>query len=128
MRKLRESDPSADVNPAGSGRWPNRVPLLKYIYETLEKDPDIQGVIGYSEGACIAASVILDEMNRAEKEGRPRQIKCGMFITGWPPISPDEKAILADESELRLDVPTLHLVGANGMFNSITPVGRIGGR
>ena len=34
-----------------------------------------QGILGYSEGATTAASLILEERDRWEKQGRPRRIK-----------------------------------------------------
>lgn len=94
--------------------WSNHQQVMDYLYETMEKVPDIEGIIGYSEGAAIAAALILDEQRRHEETGRERRIKCAMFVTGWPPTDPNEGVILADESELMVDVPTLHVVGANG--------------
>ncbi|KAJ6121740.1 DUF341 family oxidoreductase [Penicillium capsulatum] len=96
--------------------WRNHQEVMDYLYDTMEKNPDIEGIIGYSEGASIAATLILDEQKRFEETGRPRRIKCAMFVTGWPPISPEEGIILADESELMIDVPTTHVVGANDPF------------
>lgn len=99
--------------------WSNHQQVMDYLYETMEKVPDIEGIIGYSEGAAIAATLILDEQRRFEETGRERRIKCAMFVTGWPPIDPAEGVILADESELMVDVPTLHVVGANGTVPSL---------
>ena len=98
--------------------WSNHQQVMDYLYETMEKIPDIEGIIGYSEGAAIAATLILDEQRRFEETGRERRIKCAMFVTGRPPIDPAEGVILADESELMVDVPTLHVVGANGTVPS----------
>lgn len=94
--------------------WLNYQEVMDYLYTTMEADPEIQGIIGYSEGAAIAAALILDEEKRFQKTGRPRQVKCAMFVTGWPPSHPEEGVLLADESDRVLDVPTLHVVGANG--------------
>ncbi|KAJ5312286.1 hypothetical protein N7508_003116 [Penicillium antarcticum] len=98
------------------GHWHNHQQVMEYLYDTLEKNPDIAGVIGYSEGATMAASLIMDEERKAQETGRFRQIKCGVFITGWPPLSPEEDVVLADESDLILDVPTLHVVGADDPY------------
>jgi hypothetical protein len=35
--------------------------------------PDIEGIVGYSEGATMAASLILDEDRKAQEIGRPRR-------------------------------------------------------
>lgn len=96
--------------------WLNYNDVMEYLYDTLEKDPEIQGIIGYSEGAAIAATLIVDEERRARTTGRLRQIKCAMFVTGWPPMHPVDGVLLADESDVMIDVPSLHVIGANGMF------------
>ncbi len=115
MRALGDSEDLADIiKLAADNTGPKNEDLLDYLYGTLQEHPEIEGVIGYSEGSCIAASLILDEMKRFQEEGRPRRIKCGMFFTGWPPIGPGGKWVLSDESSLVIDIPTLHVIGANG--------------
>ncbi|CEO58651.1 hypothetical protein PMG11_03359 [Penicillium brasilianum] len=96
--------------------WKNHDDVMQYLYDTLEKHPDIGGIIGYSEGASIAATFILDEQRRFEENGRERRIKCAIFMTGWPPIDPNKGIILADQDDDLIDVPTLHVVGANDPF------------
>ncbi|KAJ5166626.1 Serine hydrolase FSH [Penicillium canariense] len=96
--------------------WKNRREVMNYLYETLEANPDIEGIIGYSEGASMAATLIIDEQIRLQESGRERRIKCAMFITGWPPIHPEKGIILADEVDDMIDVPSLHVVGANDPF------------
>lgn len=102
--------------------WKNHEQVVQYLYDTLEENPDIGGIIGYSEGASIAATFILDEQRRLEETGRERRIKCAMFITGWPPIDPKKGIILADQDDDLIDVPTLHVVGANGMYRPRTRI------
>lgn len=94
--------------------WRNRKAVMQYLYDTLLNYPDIEGIIGYSEGSALAATLILDETRRMQIEGRPRQIKCAIFFTGWPPVSADNELVLSDTSDLILDLPTLHIIGANG--------------
>lgn len=103
------------------GHWNNHQQVMDYLYDTLDKNPDIEGIVGYSEGATMAASLIMDEERKAQETGRPRRIKCAIFFTGWPPLSPEEDMVLADESDYILDVPTLHVVGANGNFTLCYP-------
>ncbi|EEA20044.1 hypothetical protein EYB25_007580 [Talaromyces marneffei] len=106
MRSLATSDKA----------WRNRETVMQYLYDTLEEHPEVEGIVGYSEGSAMAATLILDEVHRLHKEGRPRRIKCAIFFTGWPPVSPDNELVLSDESEIILDVPTLHIVGANDPY------------
>ncbi|KAJ9487555.1 hypothetical protein VN97_g5756 [Penicillium thymicola] len=102
---------------AGGAGCRNYTELMDYLYETLEKHPEISGLVAYSEGASAAATFILDEERRHREEGRDRQIKCAMFITGWPAFNRDKGFILSDEGgEEIIDVPTLHVVGANDPF------------
>ena len=100
------------------GVFRNYTELMQYFDETLDKNPEIAGIIGYSEGASLAATYLLEEQRRQREEGRPRRLKCGIFITGWPAMTPDKGFILADEDDEEvelIDVPTLHVVGAKGM-------------
>jgi hypothetical protein len=106
MRNLAREGPAAI--------WDNHQSALNYINDLLEKNPDIEGLIGYSEGAMMGATFILDEARKLQETGRPRRIKCALFFTGWPPITPGGKIVLADETDVMVDVPTLHVVGANG--------------
>lgn len=107
MRALSQNAPAA---------WANRDEVMRHLNETLNANPDIEGIVGYSEGAAVAASLLVDEEEQFRKTGTPKRIKCAIFFTGWPPISSSNKLILSDNSDLTIDVPTLHVVGANGRF------------
>lgn len=101
--------------------WNNYDQVMEYLDTTIANDPDIHGIIGYSEGAAMASTYILDEERRFNESGRPRRIKSALFITGWPPMNPKDGILLADESDVMIDVPTLHVVGANGTDPSYCP-------
>ncbi|KJZ74780.1 hypothetical protein HIM_05897 [Hirsutella minnesotensis 3608] len=93
--------------------------FLDHMFETLDGDPDIQGIIGFSEGAAAAASLILEEKRRYDTAGIPRQIKCGVFFSGWPPLALGENDLalaLADTTEDRIDVPTCHVIGSDDPY------------
>lgn len=100
-----------------SGRSHSTASVQKAISEllqTLEDDPEIEGVLGYSEGATVAATLVLEERRLSEEEGRPRRIKCAIFLAGWPPLRMGKDGvdlILADECEDLIDIPTCHIVG-----------------
>lgn len=94
--------------------WKNYDQVMDILDKVIASDPDIHGIIGYSEGAAMASTYILDEERRYNETGRERRIKSAMFITGWPPMNPKDGILLADESDVMIDVPTLHVVGANG--------------
>ncbi|KAH9864533.1 hypothetical protein J1614_010468 [Plenodomus biglobosus] len=86
---------------------------LDYLYEILEQEGPFEGIVGYSEGATIAGTLLLHEEMRRVKEGRPRMLKCALFFGGWPPMTPTlDGLVLADQSELMIDVFTCHIIGS----------------
>ncbi|KZZ91760.1 Serine hydrolase FSH [Moelleriella libera RCEF 2490] len=93
---------------------------LDRLIKTLDEDPSITGVLGYSEGATVAASLVLEEKRRFEEDGRPRRIQNAVFFAGWPPVGLDNNdevhCLLADECENLIDVPTCHVVGCNDPY------------
>lgn len=90
-----------------------REAALEQLYEALDADPEICGVIGYSEGAAAAATLIYDEHERAKTEGYVPRIKAAIFFMGWPAIS-ETGPVLSDEVDDLLEVQSLHIIGANG--------------
>ena len=97
---------------------------LERLYAALDADPEIEGVIGYSEGACTAASLGWDEQERRDNEGYVPRIKAAIFLMGWPALKSNNMPALADEIDDTLDAHSLHIVGANGKQNKsvTTPI------
>ncbi|QKX56786.1 uncharacterized protein TRUGW13939_03893 [Talaromyces rugulosus] len=86
---------------------------IAYLYDIMERDGPFDGIIGYSEGATVAATLLLHEQRRFEVEGRVPMFKCAVFFAGWPPMNPDLNAVvLADESDLQITIPTCHVIGS----------------
>lgn len=52
---------------------------LDRLFEAIEADGEIDGLLGYSEGAMMAASICAEENRRWEEMGVPRRIKVGLF-------------------------------------------------
>jgi predicted esterase len=89
------------------------------LFKMLEEDPEIDGILGYSEGATTAATMVLEEQRRFEEEGRPRQLKAGIFFAGWPPVklvNGNVRTMLSDECEDMIDIPSCHIVGCNDPY------------
>lgn len=83
---------------------------LEYLYEIMEKEGPFDGIMGYSEGATIAGTLLLHEQMREELEGRIPMFKCALFFGGWPPMTPTlDGLVLSDESDLMINVPTTHI-------------------
>jgi predicted esterase len=128
IRVFPEADSPADalraLMPKGEtkvGFAEAREAALERLYEALDADPEICGVIGYSEGASAAATLIYDEQERANPEGYVPRIKVAVFFMGWPAIS-ETGLVLSDEVENLIEVQSLHIVGANGtLIRLLTP-------
>ena len=83
---------------------------IDYIYRIMEEDGPFDGILGYSEGATLAATLILHEQQRFDISGIPPMFKCALFFGGWPPLRPElDEVLLADESDLTITIPTCHV-------------------
>lgn len=83
---------------------------VDYLYDVMEKEGPFDGVIGYSEGATIAATLLLHEQRRFEVYGIEPMLKCALFFAGWPPLTPEfDQLVLADQSDLTITIPTCHI-------------------
>ena len=83
---------------------------LKYLVKIMEERGPFEGIIGYSEGATVAATLLLHEQRRLKKKGIEPMFKYAIFFAGWPPVDPDSHAmILSDESEAMIEIPTCHI-------------------
>lgn len=90
---------------------------LNALYRTMEEHGPFDGIAAYSEGTVVAGTLILDELRRFEREGRERMIKYAVFFAGWPPLKPESSEILlADTCEEVIDIPTVHVVGADDPY------------
>lgn len=78
-----------------------------------------QGLIGYSEGSMIAASLIIEEQRRRKEHGTRRRIERAIFFAGWPPmavVDGQASLVLADSSDAMIDIPTFHVIGCNDPY------------
>lgn len=91
---------------------------LQRLYDIIDKDDDIQGIIGYSEGAVVAGTLLLDEQHRLEMEGREKRLKCALFFAGWPPLDVQGLPVFSDETDTMIDAHSIHVIGANDPYIS----------
>ncbi|KAL7624971.1 hypothetical protein AAE478_004185 [Parahypoxylon ruwenzoriense] len=86
---------------------------IQYLFDIMDKEGPFEGIIGYSEGATVAATLLLAEQKRSEETGREPMIKCAIFFAGWPPLDPSTYAmVLSDESDLMINIHTCHIIGS----------------
>jgi hypothetical protein len=93
---------------------------IQYLFNVLEKEGPFDGIIGYSEGATVAGTLLLAEQRRFEATGKKPMLKCAVFFAGWPPLDPATFAmVLSDESDLMINVHTCHISKSTGPFSFI---------
>ncbi|TVY16237.1 Esterase FUS5 [Lachnellula arida] len=103
--------PSAEDNEKAEDSSAQKA--IDYLYGIMKNEGPFEGIIGYSEGATMAATLLLHEQHRYQTTGIPTMFKCALFFAGWPPMNPDLDAIvLADESDLTITIPTCHVIGS----------------
>lgn len=116
-RETPEDTLRAALEQAGWPEYRNTRSALDHLLQLLDREGDIDGVIGYSEGARVAASLVLEEQRQEKEAGRMPLIKCALFIGGWQPIHPaSAREIFADESDERITIPTCHIVGSSDPY------------
>ncbi|KAJ5902201.1 hypothetical protein N7495_002729 [Penicillium taxi] len=114
-RETPEATMQWAIDKAGNPAFPSIASVVDRLIDILDREGDIEGIIGYSEGAEIAGSLILEEDRRRKAYGRIPRLKCAVLMCGWPPKDPvTGEIILADEDsdEAVITIPTLHVVGA----------------
>ena len=100
MRKLRQHG-LLDLSPTRACDF-----VEKYAAQWEEGFFD--GILGFSEGASVAASLLFRQAAQKVKS----QFKFAIFLCGLTPQSEDSGAILADRFSARISIPTAHILGS----------------
>lgn len=81
---------------------------IRYLLDVVAKHGPFDAVVGYSEGAVMAATMLLWQQ-RKQRRGEPL-FKLGVFFAGWPPVDPKtHDVVLADEAGERIRTRTVHV-------------------
>ncbi|PLB51553.1 hypothetical protein P170DRAFT_443747 [Aspergillus steynii IBT 23096] len=105
------------VNMLNDPRPSNIPEVMDRLIGILDSEGDIDGVIGYSEGAVMATTLLLEEARRQRDSGRQPMIKCAVLICGWPPMDPvTGQTMLTDQFDEVIDIPSCHVVGGQDPF------------
>ena len=83
--------------------------FVQHYVEQDDGEP-FDGILGFSEGASVAAGVILRQSEK--KVASPFKFAIFMCCTVPPPRSDGVDIMLADETAERIDIPTTHIVGS----------------
>lgn len=95
--------------------WRRKSPsgALDPLFDYLDQNPEIEGILGFSEGAGIAASLIVEENKRRKANGRTPHLKCAVFMSGMPPTDWNTgRFLLQDEDGELISIPTFHIMGS----------------
>ena len=89
--------------------------VLDRIYGIVDEEGPFDGILGLSEGAGIAATFLIDNMQKAARNERKVDLKCAIFMSaGCAPFTSDSQDVyLADEYGQIITIPTCHIFGWN---------------
>lgn len=92
--------------------------MLNDLYCTIQDHGPFHGVIGYSEGATVASTLIVEDLKRCQEERRGSSFQCAIFFAGWPPLATEGEStlLLSDEVGEIITIPTFHVIGASDPY------------
>lgn len=91
--------------------------MLEPLHRILAEEGPFHGVLGYSEGACIAATLLVSNQRRCEEYGVENTLSHAIFFSGTPPLDPDGGApLLADRDGHVIAASTIHVLSASDPF------------
>ena len=91
--------------------------VLDRLHRSIEEQGPFQGIIGYSEGAQIASTLLVDYERQSQLRGSKNPFTHAIFFSGWPPLDPDTaECLLSDEFGQVLPMQTMHILGSTDPF------------
>lgn len=93
--------------------------ILNNLYRVCEQEGPFDGIFGYSEGATVAATFVIDYLQKCSTSQIEMLLKCAVFMNGSAPYAADGGAIyLADRDGEVITIPTCHILAHNdGMLS-----------
>lgn len=93
------------------------VEAIGTLSHLLETEGPFDGVLGFSEGSGLAATLLADHLTKSRAAGKDSTLKLGIFWGGVPPFTGDGKRwYLPREDGQVFDVRTIHVIGAMDPF------------
>ena len=90
---------------------------LEYLHNIIKDEGPFDGVIGISEGASVAATLLIEDIQACKARQTRSPLRCGIFYIGAPAwLADGTKAWLAEEHGQVIDVPTCHIMGVKDVF------------
>ncbi|KAI9374124.1 serine hydrolase FSH [Aspergillus egyptiacus] len=93
------------------------------IRQAIDAEGDVEGIIGFSEGASMAATFLLDEQRRQkEEQGYQPRIRYAILFNGTPPLQlKDGKSELVMDPDTDTDTDTEISVRSLHVFCTTDP-------
>jgi predicted esterase len=82
---------------------------LDHLEKFLELEGPYDGVIAFSQGACLVATYLIQQKLRHPQ--KPLPFKCAIFFSGAIPLDPE--ALEQGSRDLMAGLPTAHIWGRN---------------
>ena len=91
--------------------------VLDRLHRIMSEYGPFLGIIGYSEGACTAATLLIDIQRRCQATGSENTLTHALFFSGWPPLDPDgAELLLSDMVGQIIQCQTIHILGSTDPF------------
>lgn len=93
------------------------VEAIETLSHLLETEGPFDGILGFSEGSGVAATLLADHITKSRAAGKENSLKLGIFWGGVPPFLADGKRFYLPHIDGQIfDVRTIHVIGAMDPF------------
>lgn len=83
-----------------------------FIYSVIEEEGPFDGILGFSHGATLAFSFLIQHADKYPLDPPFALFRCAVFIAGLAPIGDDGKRLRFSEKQgPLLKLPTVHIAG-----------------
>ncbi len=90
---------------------------IETLSHLLETEGPFDGILGFSEGSGLAATLLADHVAKRRGAGKDSMFKLGIFWGGVPPFTADGKRWYLPRHDGQVfDLPTIHVIGATDPF------------
>lgn len=89
---------------------------IENVLSIVSEEGPFDGVVGFSQGAAIAASVLAHYSKQNPLEPQSNLFKFAMFICGSKPFTYDGMNLIDPSSRPVVQIPTAHVVGKKDMW------------
>ena len=100
----------------------------RFLYDIIDDEGPFEGVLGFSQGAGLAASLLFEQAMQPDPERPEPLFKFAVFIGGtqpWDIYSPTSeygkelqplRPVYAAKYTARINIPTAHIMGRKDIF------------